>query len=194
VTAPDDRETAILEAAERRFARHGFRRTSMEDIAAEAGIARPTLYLYFDSKEDIFRSLSQRLHERALARAEAALAGEAPLAERLAGAFAGFRLDFLELVASWPNAAELIDESHRIGADISLASVERFRKLLAAALRRAAAAGEIDLARAGLTAPRAAELLERAALGLKDAEGGIDAYRRRMDDLLRLFAAAVAAD
>lgn len=187
-----DKSELILEAARKRFAQYGFRRTSMEDIAGEAGIARPTLYLYFESKEDIFRSLSRRLFDEALARAEAALASDATLVERLAGAFSGWSLELVELVTSWPNAAELLDENHRIGADISLASVERFRKLLADALRRAAAEGEIDLARAGLSAPRAAELLERAAHGLKDLEGGSDLYRRRLDDLVRLFAAGVA--
>ncbi len=189
-----DKAEAILEAARKRFAQYGFRRTSMEDIAREAGLSRPTLYLYFESKEDVFRWLSQSLFDEALARARVALASDAPLAERLARAFSGWSLEMLELVSSWPNAAELLDENHRIGADISLAAVERFRKLLSEALRRAASAGEIDLRRAGLSAPRAAELLERAAHGLKDLEGGTERYRRRLEDLVRVFAAAVQED
>src|SRR5581483_9911319 len=66
----------ILDAALVRFAQYGFRRTSMEDIAAEAGVSRAALYLQFDNKEAIFRALSEALHERALAAAIAALAGD----------------------------------------------------------------------------------------------------------------------
>ncbi|HYP13445.1 MAG TPA: TetR/AcrR family transcriptional regulator [Bryobacteraceae bacterium] len=48
------RRTAILEAARGVFARQGFGQTVVEDIAAQAGIAKGTLYLYFRSKEDIY--------------------------------------------------------------------------------------------------------------------------------------------
>ncbi len=41
----------ILEAAVQAFAKHGFYNTTMNLIAKEAGIAKGTLYLYFDSKE-----------------------------------------------------------------------------------------------------------------------------------------------
>ena len=57
----------ILGAAFVRFARYGFRRTSMEDIAGEAGVSRAALYLQFRNKEEIFKSLAQDLQDRALA-------------------------------------------------------------------------------------------------------------------------------
>ncbi len=41
----------ILQAAVRAFSTHGFHNTTMNLIAKEAGIAKGTLYLYFDSKE-----------------------------------------------------------------------------------------------------------------------------------------------
>src|SRR5581483_4919217 len=66
-TSPD----AILAAAFARFTHYGFRRTSMEDIADEAGVSRAALYLHFRNKEELFRSLSQALHEEALAGARA---------------------------------------------------------------------------------------------------------------------------
>jgi AcrR family transcriptional regulator len=47
-----------LEAAARRlFLEQGFHATTIEQIAAEAGVARGTFYLYFDDKETIFRTL-----------------------------------------------------------------------------------------------------------------------------------------
>lgn len=51
---------AILEAAERLFARAGYHQTKMADLAAEAGVAVGTLYRYFKNKEEVFASLFTR--------------------------------------------------------------------------------------------------------------------------------------
>jgi AcrR family transcriptional regulator len=48
------RESEILAAARRVFARDGFEAALVDDIAAEAGIAKGTVYLYFKSKADIY--------------------------------------------------------------------------------------------------------------------------------------------
>jgi AcrR family transcriptional regulator len=45
---------AILQAAERVFQRWGINKTTMEDIASEAGKGKSTLYYYYKSKEEIF--------------------------------------------------------------------------------------------------------------------------------------------
>ncbi len=54
------RQEHILQAAVRCFARTGYRGTTMEEIAAEAGIAKGATYVYFSSKEDIFLALYDR--------------------------------------------------------------------------------------------------------------------------------------
>ncbi len=69
----------ILEAAAKRFALFGFRRTVMDDIARDAGIAKGSLYLHAVSKEDLF--LKTVLRERQLmaeAAREAAAGHEDP--------------------------------------------------------------------------------------------------------------------
>ena len=48
---------AIISAAERLFLEQGFGGVSMDDLAAQAGVARRTLYNQFPSKEDIFREM-----------------------------------------------------------------------------------------------------------------------------------------
>jgi AcrR family transcriptional regulator len=45
---------AILQAAERVFQKWGLNKTTMEDIASEAGKGKSTLYYYYKSKEEIF--------------------------------------------------------------------------------------------------------------------------------------------
>jgi len=50
------REAEILEAARHVFARRGFAEASMEEIAQSAGVAKGTVYLYYDSKRDLYRA------------------------------------------------------------------------------------------------------------------------------------------
>ncbi|WP_028546321.1 TetR/AcrR family transcriptional regulator [Paenibacillus taiwanensis] len=55
-----DKLHLILDAAYELFGSDGFYETKMSDIADKAGIAKGTLYLYFNSKEQLFTAMSQR--------------------------------------------------------------------------------------------------------------------------------------
>ncbi len=50
----------ILDAAMTVFAEKGYAAARMDDIAARAGVTKGTIYLYFQSKEDVFKSLARR--------------------------------------------------------------------------------------------------------------------------------------
>lgn len=56
-----DRRSQILDAAARIFPKKGYLETTVQDIINEAGISSPTLYNYFDSKEEIFLALIERI-------------------------------------------------------------------------------------------------------------------------------------
>ncbi len=49
------RRNEVIDAAIAVFAREGFAQATMDDVAREASIAKGTVYLYFKSKEDLFR-------------------------------------------------------------------------------------------------------------------------------------------
>jgi len=59
-----ERREQILAAATSAFARSGFAATSLEDIAAEAGVTRVILYRHFESKADLYRSVLDRAKQR----------------------------------------------------------------------------------------------------------------------------------
>lgn len=52
-----NRERAILDAALKVFAAMGYTGTTMDAVAAEAGVTKPTLYSYFPSKESLFQAM-----------------------------------------------------------------------------------------------------------------------------------------
>lgn len=54
------RRSEILEAARRVFADRGFADTTVDDVAAAAGIAKGTIYLYFKSKREIYLAALRR--------------------------------------------------------------------------------------------------------------------------------------
>lgn len=61
-----ERETRVLDAALRTFAERGYSGTSMDDVAAAAGLTKPTLYQYFPSKEQLFTAMLARPRDEML--------------------------------------------------------------------------------------------------------------------------------
>ena len=55
---------SILDATDRLLARFGYRKMTVEDIAAEAGIGKGTIYLHFNSKEEVVLSHVDRIVDR----------------------------------------------------------------------------------------------------------------------------------
>src|SRR5580693_582282 len=58
------RREQILTAATEAFARNGFAATSLDDIAAEAGVTRVILYRHFDSKTELYQAVLDRMCAR----------------------------------------------------------------------------------------------------------------------------------
>lgn len=56
-----EREQLILEAAAQVFADKGYHQTTIEEIAAQVGIAKGTVYLHFPTKDDLLLALLERL-------------------------------------------------------------------------------------------------------------------------------------
>jgi len=61
----DKKRAAILSAAVQEFRAHGYDATSMDKLAAAAGVSKRTLYNHFPSKDDLFAAILQQLWQHA---------------------------------------------------------------------------------------------------------------------------------
>src|SRR5215470_11457663 len=193
---PQDR---ILDAAMRVFRRHGFRRSSIEQAAEEAGLTRQALYHHFSSKEALFRGAIERLYEQALA-AEAAAAKAAEAADRdLADviiAEIGTRLGvlFAELEGS-PHLEELFSEHLAQARDLYQTYSTRFSDEVAATIARVCRARKLKLV-AGVTVGELARCVEMAIHGAKSAYPSMqpaDAFLKQVAVMLRMLVAGAIA-
>lgn len=136
------KQEQILNKARDIFARHGYRKTTVEDIGGACGLGKAALYHYFSSKEQIFAEVVRTESRKILAQVRAAVgAADGPRAQLLAmlkTSFNAVSVAIAELVentraaelrASLPLAAEalreLLDEE-----------VEILRKILEAGARQ----------------------------------------------------------
>jgi AcrR family transcriptional regulator len=187
----ESRRAAILDAALRVFGQYGYRRTSMDDIANEAGIAKGTIYLSFAGKDELFQALSQFLADQMLAGAEAARHRPGTTEDKLAAMSAAWFGAYVETIWRSPHAAELMDAKHRLSADLVARASSQFKRLVREVLAEAASAGELDLDAAGLTADTAAELLIGSARGLESSTGEPAEYQRYLRTLVQVMVAGL---
>jgi TetR/AcrR family transcriptional regulator of autoinduction and epiphytic fitness len=87
MTAPqrltDRKREAIIQAAIVEFRAHGFEITSMDKIAATAGVSKRTVYNHFPSKEELFAEILNQLWTRISAEQTVAYNRDQPLSEQL---------------------------------------------------------------------------------------------------------------
>jgi len=191
VLAPtaDSRRAALLEAALGVFARFGYRKTSMDEVARAAQISRQGLYLHFANKEELFRATLQQAIEGSLAGATRALAAEAALNERLVDAFDEWVGRYVGRFAA--DAADLMEAADTLAGTMLADHEKRFLDAVAAALRAAGLAAAYKPA--GLTARQLAENLNATARGLKHSCATQEEFRQAFAIAVRITCAPVLA-
>jgi AcrR family transcriptional regulator len=189
-TGPREKHEAILAAALTLFGHYGYRRTSIDDIAQEAGIAKGTVYLYFKSKEEIFRALSQQLLDHVLAHAEEAANTVVPIELCLRALMEAKFGYFFDLMHQSTHVRELIDAKNSLCADLFAQADQRYLRILTKAISAAVTAKELRPDEVGLDPASAAELLIRSASGLGTYGATAPTqttFRRHLHALVRVF-------
>src|ERR1700744_4676074 len=82
-TSTDDARERILAAAERCIDRHGIRKTTMDDVANEVGLSRPSVYRYFADRDDLLIELITRHARALLVRARKSISRQSSLPDQI---------------------------------------------------------------------------------------------------------------
>jgi AcrR family transcriptional regulator len=185
----------ILSAAENVFARFGFRRASMGQIAEEAGLTRQALYHHYSSKEALFRAVVEDLHEYAYqAEATAGLEQEQAgrgLADILAAQIGARFRYLLECVEESPKAEELLSEHQLQTRDLYQSFVEHNADLRAETIGRVCARQGLTL-RDDMTPRELAHCIQMAIRGFNDLRLNANTLRQ-LDRMVRLLVAGAVA-
>lgn len=136
-----EKEELILEAALDVFASHGFRGTTIDQIADKAGLSKPNLLYYFKSKETIHRQLLDRLLDNWLQPLRELDPEGDPIVE-----IKSYIRRKLELARDYPResrlfANEILQGAPRIGEELSDLKVLVDEK--ATVIRKWSAAGQL---------------------------------------------------
>jgi AcrR family transcriptional regulator len=172
-----DKRGAILAAAQDLFLRYGVKRTALDDVARGAGVAKGTLYLYFDSKDTLFAAVAQELCAEVLRNAEAIIASSASITQQLVGCLDAYIGSTHRLVAQSPHIADLTESKEALAAAAFGALERKLKDLLRTVLR-----GE------GIERHDAVEMFFAAAIGtLRTGDSAGKPYRARLTALTEIL-------
>lgn len=172
----------LLDAAEIAFGEEGFHATSIGDITGRAEVALGTFYVYFDSKDEIFRALVAHMGHMVRSWIAERVAGAT---DRLDAEFKGL-VAYIEFARAHRNLYRIIEEAQFVAPDAYKAHYERFAEGYQRNLREAEERGEI---RSGDADTRAWALIGMSVfLGLKfgiwDIERSPEAIARDAIDMI----------
>jgi AcrR family transcriptional regulator len=95
-------KTSILEAAKRVFQKWGLNKTTMEDIAHEAGKGKSTLYYYYKSKDEILEVLATSELNNIINKAKNLVRGETSAKEKLKKYIAASLIEIKNTTSIYP--------------------------------------------------------------------------------------------
>jgi len=166
------------------FLRYGFKKTSMDDVAQAAGVSRQGLYLYFDTKDFLFREALQYLVSHMISTAHSvAEDGNLSLRDRLLGVFEAVHGSAFQS-ASPEHAFELLQSAQSADGALLVQLDRDLMGIVAALLTEAGAADRWE--EAGVTVAELSEQLLMSAKGIKASVDTLTAYRERMLTAIRI--------
>jgi AcrR family transcriptional regulator len=174
---------SLLAAAFESFARYGYARTTMSDVAGAAGMSRPAVYLRVRNKDELLRAVGAELLSASVTRAKAAANDSSvDLGARVEGVLLA-KLDLiLHLAQRSEHALELLAAHARADADGSAAYTATIESLVAKPLRQLVAAKR---------AREIAAMLTRCVMGFETDLEEPDAARARLHLLVELVMAGL---
>ncbi|MEM6563195.1 MAG: TetR/AcrR family transcriptional regulator [Pseudomonadota bacterium] len=114
----------ILEAASRMFMRYGFTKTTMSDIADEAGVARQTVYNAFPGKDEILRGVVRTTGQATLTGVQSAWQDCTTLEQKIDIFHRLGPVAWFEIIRAAPDWGALLEGMHKSAAE-EMAAMEQ---------------------------------------------------------------------
>jgi AcrR family transcriptional regulator len=138
---PCDTRRAIMEAARTRFLHYGYKKTTIDEIATDAGVGKGTVYLYFGSKEDIMLTIARGVKRNITAQMQALAHSLAAPEEKLRRMVIAAILSVHDAVNTTAHGVELVDEMLRpklmqCGQEEREAQLEMLAEVISEGVRR----------------------------------------------------------
>lgn len=158
-TKSDDTRERILVAAIQRFSTFGYRRTSFNDVAEDAGLARATVYLYWRRKEDLFVAALERFDAHSWELAETAAAKKGSAAERIRAMVLAQYGATSDIVHGTASGHELFQANLRLGRAVVEECLYHGEKLLTGLLQQGMRNSEFSIRRPSARAADVAHII-----------------------------------
>jgi AcrR family transcriptional regulator len=186
--------SAIVLAALDLFTRYGYRKTSVDDIAQAAQVAKRTVYLHFENKAAVFLTILEYLGDQVRQRCSVAESKGGSPVDRLTGLLDAYFGMVFELFSKSEHMPEL-EETFSTLARSRIGDLNgEYESRLAKFLRSLQKTGEIAGPPRGLTVEQVVHILMRTAEAAKhdpDVQGDRKALERRLRELAILAIAAM---
>lgn len=185
---------AIVLAGLKLFTQYGYRKTSIDDIANAAQVAKRTVYLHFENKAAVFLAILEYLGDQVRQRCAAAESAGGTAVDRLTGlldAYYGMAFELFSKSEHMPELQETFSllARARIG-DLNTEYEDRLARFLRSLQRTGAIGGPPQ----GLTVEQIVHILVRAAEGAKhdpEVQGNRKVLERRLRELAILAISAM---
>jgi AcrR family transcriptional regulator len=164
------RRAAILEAAKTCFLRFGYGKTSLDDIAQEAGLSRPLLYRKYANKEAIFSAVYDAVFLARFEQAAPIAAGPGNADDKLIAMCETVWVEPYAMILKAPRPAEFWAACDEVIPEILADHRRRWRALVSKVL-----------------AKELVEVFDLALDGLWADEPSVAVFRRRMTVLVKRF-------
>jgi AcrR family transcriptional regulator len=183
----NEKELRVIRAAKTVFLRYGFRRVTMQDVAAEAGISRPALYLIYPNKEEIFKAAARQIASESMAIIRDGLHRFPGMEGKLNFAFDVWTVRPFELMLNSPDAKDVIECTHGFAKEAISKTGAEFETLLLEILAPLKARSNKPV----IPLPQVAHLLATSVHGYKESAADVADLRAMIAGLLKLTLAAL---
>ena len=122
-----DREEQLIQAAIKVFFMYGVKRSTMHDIAQEAGVSRQTLYNTFTNKEEVLRGVIRHFGEEIMADLDAAGENSHSFSELIDAILNAIAIRSFERFQATPHADDIVEGVNLAAKDEIQHTIERVR-------------------------------------------------------------------